>query len=382
MTLYIGWLIAAALCYMLLNALANFVYWPRLDDGLQPLDLPTVSILIPARDEAPQIATLVQQLLSQSYASFQVLLLDDQSSDETAACALNAANGDERFRLLHGAELPCGWLGKNWACHQLAQAVEGEIIIFTDADVRWRPNALRAIVAQFQQYKVDALSVWPTQETVTWAERLTVPLVVLSVLAYAPMWFFNRANVPGTGVANGQCMVFWRRAYWQIGGHAGVRNAIVEDVVMAQLLKRSRLWLRNVDANGLLRCRMYQDWPEVLAGFGKNILAGHVDSVTFLIGSTIFHWAVFVLPWWWLVAGWGAPLLSISLIVAGLLARGLTARATGQRVADALLMPLSVLLMTRIALQGLYWRWFGDGPVWKGRVLEEQVEQIHVAPGS
>lgn len=363
------WLIAAALCYMLINSLLNCLLWPRLKKSTLLRPQPSVSILIPARNEVAKIDGLVQRILAQTYESFQLCLLDDQSSDGTASAALAAAAMDARFELIHGTPLPVGWLGKNWACHQLTQVATGDILVFTDADVCWQPDALNAILAEMENHAIDALCVWPTQITETWAERLTVPLMALTILAYAPMWLFNQINWPGTGIANGQCLLFWRRAYDAIGGHAAVRDAIVEDVTLAQRVKQSRRRLRNVDGGKFISCRMYHDWRDVLNGFGKNILAGHANSLLFLFGSTIFHWAVFVVPWIWLLISWRAPFLPLLLVLMGLAVRAITAYATDQRLRDALLMPVSVLLMTRIAAQALYWRFWGGGLRWKGRII-------------
>ena len=147
-----------------LTAVANLFLFPRLESA-RPATTPFVSILIPARNEADVIGRTVQQLLRQTYPHFELLLLNDQSEDDTAVRAVAAAQGDSRFRLLNGRPLPAGWLGKNWACHQLAQAAAGDLLLFTDADVRWQPNALAALIAFQQQQQADLTSIWPTQQT-------------------------------------------------------------------------------------------------------------------------------------------------------------------------------------------------------------------------
>ena len=147
-----------------------------------------------------------------------------------------------------------GW-AKNWACHQWSEAATGDILIFTDADVRWQPDALTAVVAELAQHEVDAMSIWPMQVTGTWAERLVVPLMAFLILGYTPLRLFNRVNWPGTAIATGQYLLFVRSAYESIGGHAVARSAIVEDVVLLHRVKRARLWMHNVDGAGLLTCR-------------------------------------------------------------------------------------------------------------------------------
>lgn len=336
-----------------------------------------VSVLVPARNEAPVIAQTVQRLLRQTHTNFELLLLDDHSSDGTAAVAQAAAAGDARLRLLAGQALPPGWLGKNWACEQLARQARGRLLVFTDADVAWQPQALAGLVALAQHSRADLLSIWPTQRTRSWAERLTVPLMALVVHTYLPILGVHHTPFSFFAAANGQCLVFRRAAYDKIGGHRAVRASVLEDVSLARQVKRAGLRLRLAEGNRLITCRMYTDWPTVRDGYAKNILAGYGNPAG-LLASTAFHWLVFLGPWlllgiaWAKVGGGVYFLWALGLIALGILLRGLTAWRTGQRVADALLLPISVLLMTRIAAQALWWRWRFGGPLWKGRLASVQ----------
>lgn len=383
-------MVSAALIVVFTIAVTNARSFPRLhltalDDYAQ---LPSIAILIPARNEAKVISATVTSLLQQDYPHLQLLVLDDHSDDGTADAAQCAAGDDSRFRLLHGRPLPPGWMGKNWACQQLAEAaapaegsrdaqtVEPDILVFTDADVLWQPGAVGALVAELQHNGGDLLTVWPTQITVTWGERLTVPLMALAVLGYLPLRLAHDFYHPLASAANGQCMAFRRTAYDIVGGHAAVRGAVVEDVRLAQYIKASGLKLRMADGNRLIRCRMYEGWHAVLDGYAKNILAGHGNHAALLLLSTIFHWAVFIWPWFWLAAGahWALPawpLWPALLVALGIGARAVTAAATHQRIPDALLMPVSVVLMTWIAARALWWRWRFGGVVWKGRILRD-----------
>ncbi|MGQ9851527.1 MAG: glycosyltransferase [Aggregatilineaceae bacterium] len=359
------WLVTAALVLISLITVVNVLTFPRLRH--EPLQrTPRVSLLIPARNEAAVIGSTVQRLLAQHYPDFEVIVLDDNSDDDTAQLALRAAAGDARLRVISGAPLPTGWLGKNWACQQLARAATGELLVFTDADVRWRPEALGAVVAQLARSRCDMMTVWPTQETHGWAERLTVPLMALAVLGYLPEVLVRFAPWSVFAAANGQCLVFQRTAYLKVGGHAAVRGQIVEDVGLARRAKRHRLRLLMADGNGLITCRMYTGWKAVRDGFAKNIIAGYGGIIPLAI-ATIFHWSVFFAPWVWLVVQ--PALWPFVLVALGVGVRLMTAAATRQRPGDALLMPLSVLLMTVIAGQAVWWRVRYGGPRWKGRTI-------------
>lgn len=358
--------VTLALIVMALTAIVNALVFPRLRAQSAPTPYPRISLLIPARNEATVIGQTVCHLLRQSYPDFEIVVLDDHSTDGTAEAVRLAGQGDPRLRVLAGQPLPPGWLGKNWACHQLAAAASGEWLVFTDADVRWMPGALAAAAGMMQFSGADLLTVWPTQQVESWGERLVVPLMALAIVGYLPLPLVHHTPWRFFAAANGQCMVFRRGAYERVGGHEAVKGQIVEDVALARRAKARGLRLRMADGAGLIVCRMYQGWPSVRDGFAKNILAGHGDSVPFLMLSGVFHWLVFVFPWLWLLGGRPAALLLVSL---GVAVRAVTAAVTRQRVADAVLMPISVLLMTVIAAHAVWWRWRFGGVRWKGRTI-------------
>lgn len=362
----LGGFISFALLILGITAVSNFFFFPRLK-ATQPAQQPKLSILIPARNETAVIGQTIRALLGQTYRNFELILLDDQSDDGTGAIATQAANGDPRFRMISGTPLPPGWLGKNWACHQLSQAATGQYLLFADADVRWAPEALAALLALAQTGQADLLTVWPTQQTETWPERLVVPLMSFAILCYLPILPVHYTNLPAFAAANGQCLLFRRAAYEKVGGHTAVHNNVIEDVALAKAIKAHQLRLRMADGNRLVSCRMYQNWPEVRGGFAKNILAGHGSSVPFLLLSTVFHWLLFLFPWLWFAAT--LDVWPLGLGMAGVILRGGTAVFTHQRPLDALLMPVSVLLMTRIAWQSIHWQRKGTAE-WKGRKLD------------
>lgn len=367
--------IASALIVISLTAVLNTLTFPRLGKGdTKPTRFLHVSILIPARNEAAGIAQMLRSLLGQDYPNFDITLLDDGSTDGTGEIAQRFA--DSRLTVISGQPLPKGWLGKNWACHQMAQIAQGEWLLFTDADVCWSEGALMALVAKMQHTNADLLTVWPTQQTVTWSERLVVPLMALAIMGYLPVLATHYLPFSLFAAACGQCMMWKREAYERVGGHRGVADNVLEDVTMARLVKKARLRLWMADGAGLVNCRMYENWQAVRNGYAKNILAGYGNSIIALSIATVFHWLIFIVPPLWLFAGW---LLTpdtpnwlgwaAGLTGLGIGVRMLTAAATRQRVFDSVLMPISALLMTIIAFQSIYWRLRHGGVQWKGRMI-------------
>lgn len=364
MNLLVGF-VTIALLGMAVISLLNALTYPRLRPG-RPGQTPLVSVLIPARNEAAHIERTLRMLRAQDYPNFEIVVLDDASSDGTAQVVRRASDSDPRLLLLPGLPLPPGWLGKAWACQQLFQHARGDLLLFTDADVRWHSGALQAVVRQFQESRAHLLAVFPTQETVTWGERLIVPLMGMAILGYLPILAAHHIPWASFAAANGQCLLFDRAAYVRIGGHESVKTSLIEDVSLARLIKRNGLRLRLTDGAGLISNRMYGNWREVRDGFAKNIIAGH-GNLFFLFLSTLFHWLVFILPWAWLFVNARSAL---PLVLLGVCVRALTAALTRQRLADSLLMPLSVTLMTIIALRAAYWQIRFGGPQWRGRTVE------------
>jgi glycosyltransferase involved in cell wall biosynthesis len=258
--------------------------------------------------------------------------------------------------VLVGLELPGGWKGKNWACHQLAQAAVGEVLIFTDADVGWEPGALGALLERLERAP-GLLSVYPRQQVGSLVERVLVPLIDTVLLAFLP-YPLVRTRFPSASAANGQVMAFTRAAYQACGGHLGVRGEVLEDVRLAQQIKRARQPLSIALGGDLIGVRMYRSYAEIREGFGKNLGAFHGENPFLLAFSALFHLFVYTAPWLLLFAD--ARWLSVGLL--GLLERLLVNLKTGREPWEAVLVPLAPLLSLPI-----YCRAMRKTYTWKGR---------------
>jgi len=258
-------------------------------------------------------------------------------------------------------------------------ATSPSFLVFTDADAIWTPGALTNLIGEMQRRGGDLQTVWPTQLTESWSERLVVPLMAFVVVGYLPLLAVHHVPWPIFAAAMGQCLAFRRSVYQAIGGHEAVRDRIVEDVAFAKRIKAAGYRLRVADGGMVILCRMYRNWRQVRNGFAKNVLAGHGDSIPFLLFSWVFHWLLWLLPWVWLAVGAAAstpwwPAWPLALVVLGVGIRALTAAFSRQRVYDALWMPVSTILMAIIATQAISWRLRHGGPQWSGRTLVKQPE--------
>jgi hypothetical protein len=315
-----------------------------------------VAIVIPARDEAVHIGACVAALRGQG----DVLVLDDCSTDGTASIA--AAAGAQ---VIAGAPPPPGWLGKPWACAQLAAATEADVLVFLDADVRVAPGGVARAVALLEAAGLDIACPFPRQEAVSGAERLVQPLLQWSWLTTLPLRLAERSARPSLTAACGQFVVVRRAALDRAGGFAVVRSAVLDDIALVRAVKRSGGRGGVVDGTDLASCRMYGGWPDIRSGYGKSLWAAFGSApraAAVLVGLAV----AYVLPPLVALRGSRAGLAGYLAAVAS---RVIAARRTGGRpFPDALAHPLSVIALGYLTIDSHRAHRAGRTR-WKGRPI-------------
>jgi chlorobactene glucosyltransferase len=266
---------------------------PRLSAFRPPAraDTPLVSIIVPARDEAVNISVCLASLLNSEYPNFEIVVVDDGSSDGTGDIVqILADHSDGRVQLVDGQPLPDGWLGKPWACWQGYRRARGELLLFTDADTRHDDKLLGHAVAAMLTRDVDMTSVMPRQLMVGFWERLILPhIFALISLRYINLERVNRTRTPRDVIANGQFMLVRRAAYQAIGGHEALRGEIVEDQRIAQRLVTAGRRILVAHAEDLMETRMYRSLSGIIEGWTKNLATGSRQASP--------AWAAPAMPW-------------------------------------------------------------------------------------
>ena len=360
-------LAVAATALMLLGTVLNAATAPRLERA-PPARPVRISLLIPARNEEANLALLLPMLSRIEWPDLEILILDDGSDDGTAG--LVREHGGP-VRLLTGKPLPPGWLGKNWACAQLAEQASGEILIFCDADARPGPRAVAATAGMMQARGWDALTALPRQELGTWAEKAILPvLLFLPLLGYCPIALIPKLRMPALSVGCGQWFAFRRETYLALGGHARVRSAIVEDMALGRLVKEEGAILGAVISTRHVAVRMYSDFRGVWRGFTKN--AAYLTGTGWvrpplLIGAFA---VTNILPWALAATGHTAWLLPMAFWIAS---RLLAAAVFREPVSAPLWSPLGTLLLPALFLRS-WWGYRRRSVTWKGRTLEAAFE--------
>ncbi len=325
-----------------------------------------VSVLVPARDEAATISScLTAVLASTGVPDLEVLVLDDASTDGTAAIARAAAGGDPRVTVLTGADLPPGWLGKPHALQQLRAHATGSLLVTLDADVRLAPHGLAAGCDLLRRRRLALVSPYPRQVAVSAAERLVQPLLQWSWLTLLPLRVAERPPRPSLSAANGQLTVLDARALDAAGGFAAVRGEVLDDVALLRAVKAAGGRGVVVDGTRLATCRMYDGWPQVRDGYAKSLwsVAPSAPRSAALAAACAALWLV---PPAAALLGSRAGALGYLAAVAG---RMVTAARTGGRLwPDPLAHPASIAVLVHLVALS-HRRSRRGGLLWRGRPI-------------
>lgn len=354
--------------------LKNLIDFPCMREN-SPHAGPLVSVMVPARNEELNIERCVRSLLRQDYGSFEILVLDDGSTDATLELLDGLATEfGEQLRVFRGEPLPPGWHGKAWACFQLSSQSKGELLLFTDADTIHKPDALRRSVGAIQRSGADMLSLMPHQELGSFWEKSVVPLIHVILMCYLPLRLVRTSPRPAFCFANGQYIFFRKVLYERIGGHAAVKDAIVEDVWLCRAVKKAGGKVVAFNGSDVVSCRMYHNFKEIWDGFSKNLFAAIGYSTPGLLMLVSIIAALYIVPYAFLfrslmfgnsdVTLFWIPLFQI---IIALLCRLIIASAFRQSLPIAFLHVLSEMVLIAIAFNSFLTIKFGKGASWKGR---------------
>jgi chlorobactene glucosyltransferase len=333
---------------------------------------PKVSLLIPARNEEANLELLLPTLVAQDYANLEIIVLNDHSTDQTLQVAQQYAARDSRLHVIEGGELLEGWLGKPNACRQLAEAATGEILVFTDADTLWQPDAISLCVKAMQATNADAMCAWPQQILSGWFSSLVQPWMTWSVLALLPVWLIPNPKHKLIVSANGQMLAFRKNCLSIIGGFEPVKHSILEDMALARNVKVQNLRFVLLNGLGSVKCKMYSSTQDTFDGFAKAAFVGLGSSVPALFVSILFFAWLFLVPWIWLIAALisgSSIVMPLVAVILSLLGRFVADLEFGYPLSLFVQQPLSMIGWAVIALSS--WRRFSRGQTsWKGRVYD------------
>ncbi|MBC8095211.1 MAG: glycosyltransferase [Akkermansiaceae bacterium] len=352
--------------------LLNLSIYRRLPRGgtAIPRGSETLSVLIPARNEELNIRATLAAVLANRGCEFEVIVLDDHSTDGTVAAVREMAERDSRVRLASAPPLPPCWCGKQHACHVLARLARNPLLVFMDADVRLSPDALARMALFMARSEAALASGVPRQELGTFSERLLLPLIHFVLLSFLPMHAMRRSRRPEMSAGCGQLFIARREAYDKCGGHARLRQSLHDGLKLPRAFREAGFATDLFDATDVATCRMYRTNGETWRGLGKNATEGLAASRT-IVPMTLMLLAGQVLPFALLasaglMSGVGVALAAGACWLA-LIPRLIAAVRFCQPLGSALLHPLGVLALLSIQWHALLRQWRGQPAEWKGR---------------
>lgn len=345
-----------------------------------------VAVLIPARNEEQNIGACVESILSSRDAEFEVLVLDDGSTDRTAEIVREMALHDARVTLIATHSLPTGWNGKQHACWLLAQETTAPLLLFLDADVRLMPDTLARCVAEMQWRRVALLSGFPRQITVGWMEQMLLPLIHFVLLGFLPLGRMRATTKPAYAAGCGQFFLADREAYFASGGHAAIRETRHDGLRLPELFRRHGFRTDLVDLTQLAEVRMYDSASAVWMGLAKNATEG-LGAPARIVPLTMLLLLGQVLPVMmaalWLAfcvsnvvigatfddarMAWVVSVLLGLAVIATYLPRLLAVRRFKQSRWSALLHPLGIILLLAVQWYALTKQVLGRPVGWRAR---------------
>jgi chlorobactene glucosyltransferase len=289
------------------------------------------------------------------------------------------------YKTISGAELPPGWLGKNWACHQLGQKASGDIFLFLDADVLPETDLIQKVKSEFILKKLDFLSIWPNQHMSGIWQKAVIPMMYFTLLSLLPekyveqepRWIpepFRSKNRHLFSAACGQAVAFTREAYSIVGGHQSVKAEVVEDVQLARKIKQNGLKMAMFNGLESISCKMYSDNASMFEGFRKNFFAGFDHNLLLFLFMGLVQILVLIVPivlfvWSWVSGGKEFSILASLILILFLISRIAIHKLMLWPYSWIPLHALAVLWYWRLAFTCIADHFLGRSAKWKGREL-------------
>ena len=356
----------------LIRTIINLALIPRLHADLRSAYEPLVSVIIPARDEARVIERTVRAFLAQTYPNFEVIVVNDRSTDGTGE--ILRALYDDRLTVIDGDEPPAGWLGKPWALCQGSLIARGELLLFVDADVVYAPAAIRAAVAHREMRQTALLSLLPHFEMRGLGENAAMPMLAMFCFTFMPTWMSNRTRFAALAIGGGTGNLVTRSAYAAAGGHEALRDAVVDDVALARLVRHNGGTTEVVRADELVSLRMYHGLAEVVEGFTKNAFAiygrNYVFGLLINAAALIFH----ILPY---VLAFAGDRTGVATVVIISITRLILFRSLRYRLDSALFLhPVMVAIWIWIFLRSMWLTGIRRKLLWRGRTYDARATRF------
>jgi chlorobactene glucosyltransferase len=381
--------IGSALIFLLINYFVNDLLFKDVLGYYKPGSIdagsPLISVLVPARNEERDIERCIRSLMAQDYPNLEIIVLDDNSTDNTAGILKDISRECSRVRMLDGKPLPPGWVGKNYACFQLEKQARGEYLFFTDADTIHETCSVSSAYLCLKENRLDALSVFPFQVTRSFMEKMIIRYMTLGILLLIPLRLLRKTRLRLFSSALGSLMLYKREVYRAVGGHTSISGLCLEDINMSILLKKMGYDFMIFDGTRTYRTRMYEDLASIIRGVKRFVLTSFnfnafLGSLSMLFLSMLLLFPFLLLP----VSAaadtaqiyyWPNLALNISQVLIIIIIRTAYCLRFNGTLSEILLHPLSIGVLLYLSIYINIYPGKGQSFDWKGRkyTLQQQI---------
>ncbi|MCY7449036.1 glycosyltransferase [Bacillus altitudinis] len=368
--------ISVLLLCQLMFTIWNMKQFPVLKPvSLSPDGPISLSILIPARNEEKRLEACLQSIVDQRLHPKELIVLDDHSTDQTRMIAEGFAEKYPWIRVQSGQVLKRGWLGKSYACSQLAEAASSDWLLFLDADVRLKQGAIEAVYKQLCIQKTGMLSGFPEQKTGTPFEHLVVPMMMFTIGCHLPVKWVRTSQHPAFAAAHGGFIAIEKNCYHEIGGHEAIKDSLVDDMALAKRVKEKGFPFTLASIHSFVYMRMYESGQEVWEGYRKNLFPGVNRNIALLSSVFCLYSVLYVVPvicFMIALIHFDVVNLCLALLCYGL---GVSIKAVidienGRTSTMAFLLPVSIMSLMAIGFASMKIGLKKEGYEWKGRRYE------------
>lgn len=368
-----SWIVVATGAYMILFTLANIIYLRAVSGKSHSIEGPMVSVLIPARNEAERIGPALRLLEAQDYRNYEVVILDDNSEDDTWNLIRDYSENRSGFRGIKGKDLPENWKGKPFAMQQLSEAANGEILLFIDADMRPGPHFISWSVTNLLHHGVDFLSGYAKHTTGKKKEYLLFPVMYLATSFLLPLWLFRHSKTYMFSHAIGQYFCIRSQVLEKFGGFEPVKDKINEDIQMARYLKSQGCSQVFLDAKKHLSGNMYDSMEHAKMGI-MRVVYEYFDNQIYpfvFMGLVMAAFLIIPIPLALAAVLSGSPLafplcLGVSLVIA---AWSITMADRNLPWYVGLFYPFHFTWVIILSVHSIVLTRKGRGYTWKGRTI-------------
>ncbi len=363
MMIYVAYFVFTFVIIQFIIAVVNLLFIQQFDGKVSNQN-ELVSVLIPVRNEEENIGNILSDIINQKYQNIEVIVFNDQSTDNSEKIIKDFSLNNPAIRYINSTVLPEGWLGKNFACHNLGLNASGKFLLFLDADVRVEKNLICEALFFMKKYNLDLLTIFPRQIMMSFGEKVTVPLMNYILLTLLPLILVRKTKYHALAAANGQFMLFDEETYRKTLPHEKMKNIRVEDIAIARYYKKQNLKVACVTGKKEISCRMYKSYIEAINGFAKNVdyFFGNSYSLAFLF------WIITTFGWVPVSLYFSTNTLIIFLFV--IIMTRIIVSITGNHniIENLFLMILQQLALGHIILKSLFGKIHNE-LIWKGRKI-------------